>query len=751
MKVNWERVERLLDTARAGGQQVLLEPDGLEMLEALGIETPSRFVVARGGRLDEDALEGLGGDRVVIKVVSPEILHKSDVGGVRIVEREPRAVGLALAEMGERFDAPTVAGFLVCEFVPYERTLGHELLLGLRWTGDFGPVVTLGPGGVYTEFLVANLRPGRDVAIFQASVQNESVFAGGLDGAAVTSLVTKERRGQRPAVRADDLVSAIRAFAELGERFAPAAISECEINPIVVSGGRLVALDILVKLGDGNVPRVHARPVHKLKQLLEPRSAAVIGVSEKLNPGHIILNNLIREGFDRDSITVVKPGTESIEGCRAVPDIASVPGTVDLFVLSISAAQAPEAIAEIIEGKKAESLIVIPGGLEEKSGAEALVSRMQAALSSARKSAWEGPLINGGNCLGIRSRPGRYDTMFIPEAKLPVPSGPPSPVAIISQSGAFGITQLSKLTYLNARYTISVGNQMDVTIGDYLEYLKDDPEIEVFSVYVEGFKPLDGQRFLSAAREITASGRDVLLYRAGRTAAGAQASRSHTASVAGDYAVTRALAKAAGVIVVETLRDLADLTTLFSALRGRAPTGWGLGAVSNAGFECVAIADNLGRFHLPEFAPETHAALTSVFREARIDSVVDVHNPIDLTPMAGDRAYEAVIRAMLADPGVDAAVVGCVPLTVALNTLPAGPHGEDLSHPDSIVNRLIRVKEETRKPWVAIVDSGALYDPMASRLQAGGVPTFREADSALRMLNLFASAREASARAGAGR
>ena len=324
-------------------------------------------------------------------------------------------------------------------------------------------------------------------------------------------------------------------------------------------------------------------------------------------------------------------------------------------------------------------------------------------------------------------------------------------MAIISQSGAFGITQLSKLTHLNAKYTISVGNQMDVTVGDYLEYLKDDPDIEVFSVYVEGFKPLDGERFLSAAREITASGRDVVLYRAGRTAAGAQASRSHTASVAGDYAVTRALAVGAGVVVAETLRDFADLTIMFSALRGREPAGWGLGALSNAGFECVAIADNLGRFHLAEFRAETHAALASVFREARIDSVVDVHNPIDLTPMANDRAYEEAVRAMLADPGVDAAIVGCVPLTGALNTLPAGPHGEDLSHPDSVVNRLTRLKEETKKPWVAVVDSGPLYDPMASRLEAGGVPTFREADRALRMLNLFASAREASARAGAGR
>ena len=94
---------------------------------------------------------------------------------------------------------------------------------------------------------------------------------------------------------------------------------------------------------------------------------------------------------------------------------------MDLFILAISAAQTPQAVTEIVEGRRAESIIVIPGGLEEKAGTEALVGRMREALAAARASDWQGPLINGGNCLGVRSLPGRYDTMFIPEYKLPVP------------------------------------------------------------------------------------------------------------------------------------------------------------------------------------------------------------------------------------------------------------------------------------------------------------------------------------------
>jgi acyl-CoA synthetase (NDP forming) len=135
--------------------------------------------------------------------------------------------------------------------------------------------------------------------------------------------------------------------------------------------------------------------------------------------------------------------------------------------------------------------------------------------------------------------------MFIPEYKLAASTAEASPVAIISQSGAFAISTTSKLTGVNPKYSISVGNQMDLTIGDYLTYLKDDPDITIFAVYVEGFAALDGLSFLKSASEITASGRTVILYRAGRTPAGATASSSHTASIAGDYTVTRELCRSA--------------------------------------------------------------------------------------------------------------------------------------------------------------------------------------------------------------
>ncbi|RPJ62470.1 MAG: hypothetical protein EHM24_25910 [Acidobacteria bacterium] len=742
MTIDAGRIRSVIASARGRGSSALLETEGLELLAALGIPAPAHLFVRSSEDLEAVDTTALGGDRVVVKVISPEILHKSDVGGVAVVANDRAAIRAAVRDMETRLGNRSVAGFTINQFARYDASLGSELILGLRWTEDFGPVVTLGAGGIYTEFLAKHFRPGREIGVFSPETTCEADVREALGRLAAGKLATTSLRGQAPRIDAGALVDAVARFTALAREFAPQDIVEAEINPLVVAGGRLVALDILVKLGKGSAPERASRPISKLHHLLQPRSAAIIGVSEKLNPGRIILNNLIREGFDTSRLYVVKPGSETIAGCRCVPDIASLPEKVDLFILAISAAQTPQAVTEIVEGRRAESIIVIPGGLEEKAGTEDIVGRMRGALAAARASDWQGPLINGGNCLGVRSLPGRYDTMFIPEYKLPVPSGEVSPLAFISQSGAFAVARMSKLGVLNPKYAVTLGNQMDLTVGDYLAYLKDDPTIDIFAVYVEGFRPLDGLTFLEAAREITAGGRTVLLYRAGRTAEGAKASASHTASIAGDYTVTRELARAAGVVVADSLSDFEELVRLFTFLRGKRADGSRLGAISNAGFECVAFADNLGRFDVPAFNAATAARLEATYREARIDSVVDVHNPIDLTPMTGDAAYEAVVRTVMEADNVDVGIVGCVPLTAALNSLPPGPsHRDDLARPDSIASRLIRLKEEIPKAWVAVVDAGTLYDPLVAALEAGRVPTFRTADTALRLLNVFVEAR----------
>jgi len=731
-------IAEILLTASENGETALLETEGFEILRILGFDTPAQVFVRNSAEARTADLYRINGGKAVIKVVSPAILHKSDVGGVAFVNNDPETISRSIGSMESTFAGAKIVGFTINEFVEYSAALGNELLLGLRWTEDFGAVVTFGAGGIYTEFLTRTFKTGKDIAIFSSTLFDDETIERELSKTAVAGLLTQNLRGQAPRLSLADLREAVKKLLSVADELGRAGVTDLEINPLVIRNGKLIAVDALVKLGERRDPDGNPRPVQKIQNLLEPRSIAVIGVSEKLNPGHIIVNNLLREGFERRNVFLIKPGTDTLEGCRCFPNIASLPRRVDLFVISVSAAQVPATVSEIIDLEKAESIIIIPGGLEEKSGGSDIVARMRKALADSRRTEWGGPLINGGNCLGVRSQPGHYDTMFIPEYKLSLPKGKVSPVCLISQSGAFVISKGNKLAGVNPKYSISLGNQMDVTIGDYLTYLKDDREIELFAVYVEGFAPLDGVKFLKAAKAITASGRAVVLYRAGRTPDGAKATSSHTASIAGDYAVTRGLALSAGVIVAETLNDFEDLTRLFTFLHGKEVSGRRLGAVSNAGFECVAFADNLGSFRLNRFSDETAERLRELFRRSRIDTIVDAHNPLDLTPMANDAACEAVMNVLFEDEGFDVFIIGGVPLTPALNTLKADEcHGEDIARDDSIVQGLIRMKARTRKAFVTVVDAGTAYDPMAQMLEENGIPVFRTADRAMRLFNVY--------------
>lgn len=737
-----ESVTDLLERARAEGRRVLLEPEGLALAGSLGLAVP-RFILARDAHdLDPAALAGLGTERAVVKVVSPDVLHKTDVGGLAVVPNERPAVVGAIERieqaLGGRF---AVRGYLVAAFVEHDRGLGGELLLGFRRTQDLGPIVTLGPGGVYTEFLARQLDHGRAALMFAPGLSERGRIATRLERRAFPALVAGLTRGGTVRAGAEVLAQLVNAMLEFATSPESDAIEEFELNPIALTGSGPVALDALVTLTGPARAAPPPRPIAKIGRLLEPRTIAIAGVSERMNPGRIILQNILRKGFPSDRLWIIKPGGREIDGVACVADIAALPGPVDLLVLAVSADQVPSALDAAVRDRKAESVVVIPGGLGERPGTEALEHRVRETLAKARATPWGGPVLNGGNCLGIRSVPGRYDTMFIPPHKLPAPPAATAPLAVIGQSGAFIVSRGSRMLDANPRYEISIGNQSDLTFGDYLRYLADDPALTVFACYVEGFQPLDGRRWLDAARDIVVSGRDVVLYRAGRTDAGVRATRSHTAAVAGDFAALRDLAEEVGVLVADTLDDFDDLTRLALALGGRRPRGHRLAAVTNAGFECVAIADRLGPFRLAQLSPATVARVRTVLSAARLEEIVTAQNPLDLTPIADDATYEAAVDAVLADPNVDVGLVGCVPLTPALATLPAAAtHAEDLASDGSVAVRLGRLTRHSI-PWVAVVDAGPTYDPFARALERAGLAVFRSADRAVRLLAQFAHAR----------
>jgi len=299
---------------------------------------------------------------------------------------------------------------------------------------------------------------------------------------------------------------------------------------------------------------------------------------------------------------------------------------------------------------------------------------------------------------------------------------------------------MSKLPFMDPAYALSIGNQVDLTAGDLLRFFKDRSDIDILAVYIEGFQDLDGLAFSEAVREAVLAGKDVIFYKAGRTPEGKTATSGHTASLAGDYTVCEACIGQAGAIVARTFTEFEGFYKLAASLHGKSFNGTRLAAISNAGYESVGMADNiLGddyHMNLEAFSPETMTRLSKILAEARLDTLVDVKNPMDINPMASDAVYEAVIEAVLGDPNIDLLVLCLVPLTGALKTL-----STDIEADDSIATRLPRLVHESDKPVVAVVDSGRLFDPLENMLQSSGVVTIRSADRAVWTLGRYVKSR----------
>ncbi len=772
MKTNWKKANRILEEAERDGRNFLLEPEVYEVLKEAGIPAPRHVFVPAGKAVTRKDLSVLGTESVVLKVVSPLIVHKSDVGGVAFVRADASSVNKARAAMFRTVPLrylewdkrnrghgvvgrpltlkavrESIRGFLVAEKVAFENVgFGSEILLGLRNSRDFGPVLTMGGGGLDVEYMNARLKEGRAVAIGSVHLLADDKAQGLLEPLTFYGKLAAEFRGRRALVPPRVLTETLLRFRDLAAAFSPFSaespfvLEEAEVNPFVVRRGRLVPLDGVCRFSRDKAA-VAARPAEAIGRLLKPRSIGIIGVSEKMNIGHIILNNILGNGFPADDVIVVKPGLDRIEGCLCVPSVEAMPRTVDLFVLTLAADQCYDVMKDLVEHEKARSVILIAGGMGEKEGGASIEDRIRALLREGRRSGKITPVVNGGNCLGVASKPGRYDTTFIPEHKLPRPRSPRSDMAVISQSGAFMICRMSKLPQVEPFYSVSLGNQLDLTASDYLDYLKDDPAIRIFAVYMEGFKPWDGLAFARAVGEITASGRTVLVYKAGRSPEGRAATSSHTASVAGDYGVFRAVLEQAGAIVAGNLFEYESFMKGLAFLEGRKVRGRRVGLISNAGFECVMLADNLKNgagLDLVAFTQKTQKRIVSILQPLGIDRLLDVHNPLDVTPVADDAVFSECARAVLEDPGVDCAVVSNVPLTPNQQTLPAGEgHGEDMTRPGSFASRTIELFRSTDKPFVVNIDAGELYTPLAAHLERAGIPVFRRADEAVRFLRAY--------------
>ncbi|HLB31022.1 MAG TPA: CoA-binding protein, partial [Gammaproteobacteria bacterium] len=367
-----------------------------------------------------------------------------------------------------------------------------------------------------------------------------------------------------------------------------------------------------------NPPVRAARPIGKIDKLLHPQSIGIVGVSAtKMNFGRIILNNIVGSGYDKNRLRIIRPGETEIDGVQCVDSFEAMSGKLDLIIMAVAADAAFSMVDEIIRTDAADSVMLIPGGLGETKNSREPTALMVEKIDAAHRQPGGGPIFLGGNCLGVISHPGNYDSWFVPAERLPRPRiKQRRNTALISQSGAFMVTRLGKHPWLDPAYMIADGNQNDISHSDLLRYFNTRDEIEVIGVYIEGFRDLDGMAFAHAVREAVLKGKQIVIYKVGRTESGRNAAIGHTASTAGDFTLAETLLSQAGAIVTNDLSDFTDLLYVADCLHHKRINGNRLGTISGAGFEAVAMADNIEldgfAMEMATLAPETVARLEQI-------------------------------------------------------------------------------------------------------------------------------------------
>jgi len=623
-----ETVRALLDAVRASGRTSLTAPEGKIIADLYGIATPGEALAAD---VDEAvAYADRFGGPVVLKIVSPDILHKTDAGGVIVGLHTASDVRDAFHRIvaNARAYAPDarIEGVQVQQMLPP----GQEVIVGAVTDPTFGKVVAFGLGGVLVEVL-------KDVTFRLAPVTADEAESM-LDSIKAAEIL----RGVRGAPPVDRwaLAEQIRRVSQLVADFPD--IAEVDLNPVIATPEGALAADIRVILSEGAPaprPRFSREEIlSSMTRLMKPRAVAVIGASnEEGKIGNSVMRNLVDGGFAGD-IHPVNPKAHDILGLKAYPSVLDIPGEVDVAVFAIPAQHVPRALEEVGR-KKIPAAVLIPSGFAE-TGDQELQDRV---VAIARE---HGVRVLGPNIYGY------YSTWHDLCATFCTPYDVKGPVALTSQSGGIGMAILgfSRTTKTGVSAIVGLGNKSDVDEDDLLTYFGEDDNTQCIAMHLEDLK--DGRAFVEAAREVVKK-KPIVVLKAGRTSAGAKAAGSHTGALAGDDKVYDDILRQAGVIRAPGLKAMLEYARALPVLP--TPQGDNVVIITGAGGSGVLLSDACvdNGLTLMEIPPDLDAAFMRY-----IPPFGAAGNPIDITGGEPPATYEATIRLGLEDPRVHALILG---------------------------------------------------------------------------------------------
>jgi len=545
---------------------------------------------------------------VALKGVSSNVGHRSDVGAVRLDLRDRAGVRAAALELARSVDC--AGGFIVQEMVAG----GEEVFVGARRDRIFGPLVAVGVGGLWVEILEdvqLRLAPvSRAVAIeMLASLRAAPVLMG--------------HRG-RTAVDIESLGDVIKRVSEC--ILAETSVATIDLNPVITGPTNVVVADAKVTtFALADEPGTHDDQLASdISELLNPTAVAVVGASrDRSKLGGRLIAHLTDYGY-HGRIYPVGTHDEKIRGLDSNKAICDLPEVPDVACLIVPATSVGRALEECGRGGVKYAIIYSSGFAEAGEQGQQLEREL---LASAR--AYD-IRVCGPNTAGIASSTSSFhasiSTLFSGERP------PKGGLAFISQSGAIASSLLSRTWAEGVGFShwICTGNELDLTLADYLSFVADDSNTEVIVLYVEAVR--DGEKFLKAARRAVENGKPILAYKAGASKAGRRAVESHTAALAGDYEVFATAALEVGIILVQDLEELVDLAVAFSWQP--TPTGRRVGVITASGGAASIAADDCARARL-ELSLLPTDVVDSI--EKVIPSFGSAENPIDVTAAINTR------------------------------------------------------------------------------------------------------------------
>jgi acetyltransferase len=437
-----------------------------------------------------------------------------------------------------------------------------------------------------------------------------------------------------------------------------------------------------------------------LEKLFSPRRIAIVGAgNERASVGHIVLRNLVDEGFE-GVVYPVNPGRESVHGIQAYASVADTPAPPDLAVVCTPAASVPEVVRGCGEAG-VPALAVLSAGFRESGDAGAALER-DVAREAAR---FNGMRILGPNCLGLMVPHLGLNASF--SATMPADGH----VAFLTQSGALATSVVDWATAEGVGFSqvVSLGNMLDVDLGDLIDHIARDQRTRSLVLYVESVT--NARKFMSAARAFALS-KPIVAYKGGRFPASAEAAVSHTGAIAGGDAVYDAAFERAGIVRVGRIADVFATAELLA--RVRVPSGARLAIVTNAGGPGVMAADALlaRGGTLAELSTETRATLDELLPPS-----ASAANPVDVLGDADPRRFREAVEAVLADRGADAVLVILTP--------------QAMTDPTGAAEAVAGTRGTAGKPLLAAWMGGPSVEAGAGVLSSAGVATYEYPEQAV--------------------